>query len=309
MADSFGLQYDNMLMTLAGIVTEGNAIYNYDKSGNPLAFGSPLLRDFRWKEYESYAQDSWKITRNLTLTYGVRWTLLQQPAESKGEQVGPCVVSGSGCTPLSLTDWLNDSALQGKTGGAAINAPHISFAPNGRYNGKSDFWNYEYHDFAPRLAVAWAPDFGSGWLAKIFGSKGQTSIRGGYSIFYNHFGAATVNSYDAAGSYGLSSQVSNVPGTVSVASAPRFTSLTRYPARPAAACASRRLPGHASKRCFRDQLGRGQGHEDALLPRHQFFHLARDQQGPRPGCCLRRQLRPPAPRAGGCRDASQSGGS
>jgi carboxypeptidase family protein len=228
-ADSFGLQYDNILMTLAGIVTEGNAIYNYDKTGNPLAFGSPLLRDFRWKEYESYAQDSWRITRNLTLTYGVRWTVLQPPAESHGEQVGPCVVSGSGCTPLSLTDWLNDSALQGKTGGAAINAPHISFAPNGRYNGKSDFWNFEYHDFAPRLAVAWAPDFGSGWLAKIFGSKGQTSIRGGYSIFYNHFGAATVNSYDAAGSYGLSSQVSNVPGTVSVASAPRFTSLTDIP--------------------------------------------------------------------------------
>src|SRR5579872_279436 len=228
-ADSFSLQYDNILMTLAGIVTEGNAIYNYNKNGQPLALGSPLTRDFRWNESETYAQDSWKITRNLTLTYGVRWTLLQPPAETDGEQVGPCVVSGSGCSPLSLTDWLHDNTMQGQTGGAAINSPHISFAPNGRSNGKSDFWNYEYHDFAPRIAVAWAPEFGVGWLAKIFGGKGETSIRGGYSIFYNHFGAATVNSYDAAGSYGLTSQVSNVPGTVSVSSAPRFTSLTSIP--------------------------------------------------------------------------------
>ncbi len=228
--DSFSLQYDDILMTQVGLVTEGNAVYNYDKNGSPLAFGSPLLREFRWKEYEAYAQDSWKITPNLTLTYGVRWTVLQPPAESHGTQVAPCVASGSSCTPLSLTDWLNDSANQGKTGGAAVDAPHISFAPDGRYNGKPDFWNYEYHDFAPRVAVAWAPDFGHGWLAKILGSKGQTSIRAGYSIFYNHFGAGTVNSYDSAGSYGLSSQVSNVPGTVSVSSAPRFIGITDIPA-------------------------------------------------------------------------------
>lgn len=228
-ADSSTQQYDNILMTMVGMVTEGNAVYNYDKHGNPLALGTPLLRDFRWREGELYAQDSWKITRNLTVTYGVRWTLLQTPAESNGTQVGPCVLSGSGCAPLSLTNWLGISAQQGLTGGAAINAPQISFAPNGRYNGKSDFWEPEYHDFAPRVAVAWSPDFGGGWLAKIFGEKGKTSIRGGYSIFYNHFGASTVNSYNSAGSYGLSSQVQNVPGTVSVSSAPRFTGLTDIP--------------------------------------------------------------------------------
>lgn len=229
-AGSYALQYDNILMTMVGMVTEGNAVYNYTKTGSPLSLGTPLLRDFRWNEYETYAQDSWKITRNLTLTYGVRWTLLQPPAESHGTQVSPCVASGNSCTPLSLSSWLATDVQQGASGGAAHNAPEISFAPSGRYNGKADFWNYEYHDFAPRVAVAWAPDFGDGWLAKIFGAKGKSSIRGGYSMFYNHFGAGTVNSYDSAGAYGLSSQVSNVPGTVSVSSAPRFTGLTSIPA-------------------------------------------------------------------------------
>ncbi len=254
-ANSFGLQYDNVLMTMVGMVTEGNAVYNYTKTGTPLALGTPLLRDFRWNEYESYAQDSWKITRNLTLTYGVRWTVLQPPAESHGTQVGPCVASGSGCTPLSLTGWLADSAQQGATGGAAINAPQISFAPNGRYNGKADFWNYEYHDFAPRAAVAWAPDFGDGWLAKIFGAQGKTSIRGGYSMFYNHFGAGTVNSYDQAGAYGLSSQVSNVPGTVQRDERAALHRHNHHPRGPAPARSGRRIPGNASGRCLRHQLG------------------------------------------------------
>ncbi|MFN7996371.1 MAG: carboxypeptidase regulatory-like domain-containing protein [Bryobacteraceae bacterium] len=229
-SDAFGREYDNILMTLVGMVTEGNAVYNYDKSGQPLALGSPLVRDFKWNEYETYAQDSWKITRNLTVTYGLRWTLLQPPYETHGTQVGPCTLNGSTCSPLSLTDWVNASAQQGKDGGAAINVPHISFAPNGQANGKSPFWNWEYHDFAPRVAVAWAPDFGGGWLARVFGAKGKSSIRGGYSLVYDHFGAATVNSYDSAGSYGLTSQVSNVPGSVTVSSAPRFTSLTDIPA-------------------------------------------------------------------------------
>jgi len=186
--DPFSLQYDNILMTLVGMVTEGNAIYNYDKSGNPLPLGSALVRNYRWHEFEPYAQDSWKVTHNLTLTYGLRWTVLQPAAETHGAQVGPCVVSGGTCAPLSLTDWLNQSAHEGHTGGAAINAPQISFAPDGRYNGHSDLWNYDLRNFAPRVAFAWSPSFRNGWLSKLFGSDGKTAIRGGYGLYYSHFG-------------------------------------------------------------------------------------------------------------------------
>lgn len=47
-------------MTNVGMVTEGNAIYNYDKNGNPLALGSALVRNYRWAEFEPYVQDSWR---------------------------------------------------------------------------------------------------------------------------------------------------------------------------------------------------------------------------------------------------------
>lgn len=227
---NFDLQYTSMLMTLVGMVTEGNAVYNYDKNGTTLPLGSPILRDYRWSEFEAYGQDSWKITPNLTVTYGLRWTFLQPPAESHGNQVGSCVVSGNTCAPFSLTQFVTESAQQGASGGAAMNVPTLSFAPNGRYNGKAEAWSPEYRDFAPRIAVAWAPDTGNGWLSKIFGPKGKSSIRAGYSLFYQHFGAATVNEFNASGAYGLSSQSSNIPGSVSVSSAPRFSGISDIPA-------------------------------------------------------------------------------
>ena len=226
----FAHEYDNILMTLVGMVTEGNAVYNYTKVGNPLPIGTRLVRDYRWRELEPYAEESWKATRRLTLTFGLRWTVLQPPAEANGNQVGPCTPNNNGrCTPFSLTDFLNQSAAQGRSGGAAVNVPHISFSPNGRFNGQSDFWNYDYNNFAPRVAIAWSPEFSTPWLSKLFGDAGKSSVRAGYGIYYSHFGAATVNSYNAAGSFGLSSQVQNVPGTVSVATAPRFTGIADIP--------------------------------------------------------------------------------
>jgi hypothetical protein len=228
-AADFDKAYDNVLLTLVGIVTDANAIYNYNKNGTALPLGSPVLRQYRWTEQEYYAQDTWKIRPNLTFIYGLRWTLLQPPFEVNGTQVGPCTLSGSTCTPLSLTNWFNQSAQQGATGGAAINVPLISFAPNGPVNGKAGFWNWDYKDLGPRLGLAWSPDFGHGWLGKALGGKGKVTVRAGYSLVYDHFGAGVVNTYNANGSYGLTTQASNVPGAVTVASAPRFTSLTSVP--------------------------------------------------------------------------------
>jgi hypothetical protein len=229
-ANQYRKSYDKALLTLVGIITEENAIYNYSRGGQPLPFGSPVMRDYRWKEQEYYGQDSWKLLRSLTLTFGLRYTLLEPPFEIHGNQVGPCTLQGSACAPLSLTNWFNESAQQGLAGGAAMNVPLISFAPNGKANAQPGLWHWDYKDLGPRAALAWAPNFKGGWLARLFGSEGQSSLRGGYSIVYDHFGAGMVNTYDAYGSFGLTSQVANVPGTVSVSTAPRFTGINAIPA-------------------------------------------------------------------------------
>ena len=225
---NYGNEYNSALLGLVGIVTEGDAIYNYDKQGTPLAVGAPVKRDYGWKESEFYLQDSWQAVKNLTLTYGLRYAYLQAPAEKTGTQVGACTLTGSGCTPRSLTSYYQGSAQQGAAGGAASNVGELAFNLNGRYNHQSDFWKPDTLDLGPRFAVAYSPTPDSGIFRTLFGA-GKTSIRAGYSLVFDHFGAATVNTFDNNGSYGLSSDLSNPPGSEDVGTAPRFTSLTTIP--------------------------------------------------------------------------------
>ena len=225
---NYGNEYNDAILNLIGAITEGDAVYNYQKTGATLPVGAPLKRDYRWNEYEIYAQDTWKALSNLTLTYGVRYSYLQAPAETSGTQVGSCQFSGSVCQPYSLTQYINGSAAQAAAGGAANNVGEVAFNLNGRYNHAPDFWNPDKADIGPRLAVAYSPTPSDGFWKKLFGDQ-KSSIRAGYSLVFDHFGAATVNTFDTTGSYGLSSHLSNPPGSVPIEDAPRFTTISGVP--------------------------------------------------------------------------------
>src|SRR6202034_3037678 len=159
---------------------------------------------------------------------GVRYSYLQAPAETSGTQVGTCQFAGSVCQPYALSNYINGSAAQAAAGGAANNVGEVAFNLNGRYNHAPDFWSAEKKDFGPRLAIAFAPAPSDGFWKMLFGDQ-KSSIRAGYSLVFDHFGAATVNTFDTTGSYGLSSHLSNAPGSVPIESAPRFTGINAVP--------------------------------------------------------------------------------
>ncbi|HEX3435156.1 MAG TPA: carboxypeptidase-like regulatory domain-containing protein [Pseudacidobacterium sp.] len=225
---NYGNAYNNAIMTLVGTITEGDAIYNYDKSGGLIAVGAPLKRDYRWNEYEFYAQDTWKILSNFTLTYGLRYSYLQAPAETSGTQVGSCQFSSGVCQPYSLTRYYNGSVAQAAAGGAANGIGEVAFNLNGRYNHAPDFWKPDTKDFGPRIAIAYSPTPSDGVWKTIFGDQ-KSSIRAGYSLVFDHFGAAVVNNFDTTGSFGLNSHLSNPAGSVPIEGAPRFTAINQVP--------------------------------------------------------------------------------
>ena len=49
----------------------------------------------------------------------------------------------------------------------------------------------KYTNFAPRVGFAYAPDVSDGFLGKVLGGSGKTSIRAGYGIFYSSIEDAT----------------------------------------------------------------------------------------------------------------------
>ena len=88
---NFQTGYDWPVIALTGLLDSSFSNYNITKEGNALPTGTPALRHFRTHEFETYAQDSWRVTPQLTLTYGLRYTLLQPPYETTGTQVSPSI--------------------------------------------------------------------------------------------------------------------------------------------------------------------------------------------------------------------------
>jgi len=212
---SFKTAYDSAISDATGLITHSVEFFNYGVSGNSLSSlpsGGWTARRYLSNEYEYYLQDSWKLKPNLTVTFGLRHSLLQVPYERNGQEVSPTA---------SLHDWFitrGTQMLQGQTYSSAI-----SFGPAGRANGKAGLWNMDKLDIAPRLAFAYSPNFGSGILGKLAGHGANlTSVRGGFGMYYDHFGEGIMNTFDAHGSYGLSTQAQNGVNQY-VDTAPRFS--------------------------------------------------------------------------------------
>jgi len=195
---------------LVGSVTKRTNIYNYQvenggKSAALLPDGTFINRHFKENEWEGYIQDSWRVLPKLIVTYGVRYTLLQAPYEVNGQQIA---------TTVDTHDWFvkrGEAAAQGQ-----IYEPDLSFAPNGRGNGRPGYWAPQKGNFAPRLSFAFAPD-------------SKTSIRAGAGMYFDHFGEGIVNTFDQYGSFGLSTSLTNPSDVYTPETAPRFTGVRNLP--------------------------------------------------------------------------------
>jgi hypothetical protein len=204
-------------------VTDISSDYNLTKSLTPLAEGAAVPRHFHGNEWEWYGQDSWRLKPNLTVTYGLRYTLLLAPYETNGEEVAPT---------SSLGNWFAQRAadmLKGQT-----YDPLISFGLAGKANGGKPFWNTDFKDIAPRLAFAFSPNADGGWGKKLLGGPGKSSIRVGYGMYYDHFGEGIVNSFDRLGAFGLTTDITNPAGIQTVDTSARFSGLNTIPTTSAA---------------------------------------------------------------------------
>ena len=214
--------FSDTMMALLGIISQGNASYNFDKSGSVIPVGAPVKRRFGADEYEFYGQDSWRVRPNLTLTFGLRYGLYSPPYETNGNQVAP---------NIRLGDWFNLRGTNGLKGIPDNAAPQISFDLAGPANGKRGFYDWDYNNVAPRFAFAWSPRFqGKSFLKAIFGGEGRTAIRGGFNLAYDRIGSGLAVTFDQAGSFGLSTQLTNPSSSLTPVTAPRFTSFTSIPA-------------------------------------------------------------------------------
>ena len=213
----------NASATLLGILNDVFVTYQYKRNGQLLPQGTPQARSFIEHSYAGYIGDAWRVSRELTLNFGLRYENFRPPYEASGLQVD---------TTVPLNQYLaqrNGLQLQGVPANQMPDFT-LSYALNGPVNGKSSWWNPDNANFAPRFGLAYAPTDHSGLIGKLFGKTGALRIGG--ALAYDQFGNDLVVNYDQYGSLGLSNPT-NFPDSYSFTTSPRFNGT--YPALPAAA--------------------------------------------------------------------------
>jgi|GEM_PF-383402 len=96
----------------------------------------------------AFMQDDWRVSSNLTLNLGLGYSYQQMPA-------------GAGQQSLN--------AVSTVPGLIAFDAPGT-----------------QKRNFAPKLGIAYSPNFRDGLLGRVFGSNGRSSIRAGFSLGYDY---------------------------------------------------------------------------------------------------------------------------
>jgi outer membrane receptor protein involved in Fe transport len=104
-------------------------------------------RHFRWSQWAGFVQDDWKVSHNVTLNLGLRYSVFGSPSETNGLLNN--IILGSGYD------------FQAKMASGTV----------GRVK---QMWKTDLNDFAPRIGLAWDPT-----------GKGTTAIRSGFGIAYN----------------------------------------------------------------------------------------------------------------------------
>ncbi len=132
--------------------------------GAPVSYNqcSQQFLDSRTRYGGLYIQDSYKARPNLTINYGLRWEVSMPWYDTQGKI--ETIVPGEQSTvfPTAPKGWV----VPGDPGIPSTLAPT------------------RYNNFAPRLGIAYSPNFSDGLLGKITGGPGKTSIRAAYGIYY-----------------------------------------------------------------------------------------------------------------------------
>ncbi len=159
--------FDNLFTTGLGVIGDISTNYVYNNKGVALPAGSGESRAYRFYETEAYVGDTWKVTSNLTLSYGVRYQLYSVPYEANGNE--------SVSSPIDFNTYIKDRIAQQSAGNITnTGLPIYSYVLGGKANNGPNLYAPSYKDFAPRFAFSYNPS----WFPKLV-------VNGGAGIVYD----------------------------------------------------------------------------------------------------------------------------
>jgi len=208
---------------LVGALGSASATFNITSPSSGFVPGATRSREFLYRDVSFFFQDAWKMKRNFTFNYGLRYEFLGVPT----------LPDGLGIQVTNTNDIFG------------IGGPGNLFNPNstaGTASATLDFvsgttgkglYKNDWNNFAPFIGFAYSPNFESGPLHWIFGGEGRSSIRAGYSISYLRDGFTVVSNALGVGTTNpglIQSAANTVPtGVLTGAGVPLTTPVFKIP--------------------------------------------------------------------------------
>jgi hypothetical protein len=217
-------EWDTSLAFMVGRFGQFQQNLNYNLNQQQTAQDTGDIRKWRYYETEVYAQDTWRVRNDLTLTYGLRYQFYSVPYETQGFEAVP---------NTDAATFFNErvqAAANGIFGNNTI--PFVTYSKGGKANHGPAYYHDDWKDFAPRFSFAYNPAFNEGLLGRIFGNR-KTVIRAGSGIVFDHPGTEALNFEQNRNSYLFSSQTTTNFGTgvpeTDLVNDPKFSSITALP--------------------------------------------------------------------------------
>jgi outer membrane receptor protein involved in Fe transport len=143
---------NGLLATLAGYMTSYSQTYNVSSRTSGYVKNYTNIRHDKFDNYAFYGQDSWKVSRRLTLNLGLRWDYYTPVDERDALALLPVLENNN------VIQTLLDPNAKLDFAGSAVGRP---------------WYKSDKNNFAPNIGLAWDPT-----------GEGKWAIRGGYSIAY-----------------------------------------------------------------------------------------------------------------------------
>ena len=161
--------------TTSGGIDTNDSLANLELTGNVFNINETstnIRAQLRWRDYEFYGGDTWRVSPKVTFNYGVRYSLLLQPFQPDDQITSfqpqlydPSAPSSDACNGL----WV----APGKDPCGAANSQFGTNFSHGTPGPNRSLVNNGHNHFAPRVGVSY----------DAFGS-GKTVIRAGVGQFF-----------------------------------------------------------------------------------------------------------------------------